>query len=809
MNEAESIGKKVGMEVDFKALLEKIFQYKFLFLASILLCLIIGFVYIKLAIPLYEVGTSLLIDPTGKSRQLGESRYVDGGVGLIEAEKNIFNEIGILKSYGLIKGTVKQLGFDVSYYAKSRYRQTEKYKYFPFQVVPNDDETQIYDIPFQVEILTDTSYRLSTIVTDFEVSNPATGTTYEVKKKLAVSEIYSFGKPVNHNYFHFTINKPQYEVDLEVFEEEDLLFIIHQVESVTSNYLGKLEVNQLDIQASILELRSVGPVVEKEIDFLSQLSQNYIEGQLSERDRIALRKQNFIRKQLASISDSLAQAQNNLEAFRRNSQSVDLSQSASIALNQVQNLKSRQSQIELNIKYYESQLSNLQDSASVDNIIAPSVAGIDDPLLNENLLELKRLYSERNRLSFIKGSESLDLVLVSEQIQNSTNSVKGNLSNMIQSSGLALDEVNSQIGNQEGIINRLPGNEKKLLNFQRTGALYENLYNYLSQELAKTGIAKAEDTPDTKVLDEARRLGSKPISPQKSLILAFAFIVGLALPLAWIILYNSIDDTIQSEQELKAHTNIPIAASIATDHAKPSLSFSQFVEWRVEESFRDLTAGIQFLVADPDKNIIGVTSTIPGEGKSYCSLNMGMHFARSGKKILLIDADFRKPSHLETMDYQEQKSFASFLLNEEVDVESVIHQHPSISNFHFIPANMEEINPHTLLSSPRFLELLKRFKNQYDYIIIDSPAIGLVSDYLLISEYIDINLFVLRRKISKLSFLKNLDKLKREGKLKDSYIIFNGVIGRSFKYGYYRYGYAENSKGKDRFGLKAIKDRLF
>lgn len=794
-----------GIEINLKRLFEKVYKYKFLFVISVVLCLIVGVIQIKLATPIYEAGTTLLVDPSGQSRMLGESKYLDGGVGLIEPDKNLFNEIGIIKSYDLVEQTVQELKFDVSYFSEGQYKDTERYGYFPVEVVADHTAPQIYSAPFYFEILSDSTYRLTIEAEDFFVSNPATGTSYEVKKPLSFSDVYRFGQAVKHNYFNFTVNQPNYDVVLDNFAEEQLFFEIYHIGSVTNSYLDKLEVDQNDLEGSILKLRSTGPVVEKEKDFLNRLTSNYIENKLKDRDKIALNKENFIRRQLNNISDSLAIAERSLESFRRQTQAVDLSQTASNALNQVQQLKVQKAQIELNIKYYRSQLQHLQDSASIDKILAPSVVGINDPLLNENLLELKRLYSERTRLNFIKGSQSLDLELLNQQIANSTNSVMENLRNLIQSSELSLDDINYRITSEEEVITRLPSSEKQLLNYQRKSNLYDNLFNYLSQELAKTGIAKAEDIPDARVLDEARMLGDSPIAPQKKLILALAFIIGLALPLGWIVLYDSIAETIEDIREVEAYSNIPVVASIAHDDSHSLLSVKHLSEWRVEESFRDLSASIQFLIPSSDQKIVGITSTIPGEGKSFCAINMGIHFAKGGKKVLVIDSDFRKPSLLDI--YKNKRDFAEYLSNPKVPMRAVIHRHEDSENFHYIPTAASKKNPHELLSSPRLEELLDAVKANYDYIIIDSPAIGLVSDYLLMSKFIDIHLFVLRRRVSKLSFLSNMEKLRLKGGLKNVFVVFNGAVGKHFKYGYSNYEYGGGQKEGKFFS--SIKNWMF
>ncbi|PTM15101.1 MAG: hypothetical protein DA408_00330 [Bacteroidetes bacterium] len=809
MSEIDFPGITKGMEVNLKRLLEQVLQHKYLFLISIITCLGFAMAYIKLSTPVYEISTSLLIDPSGTSRQLGESKYMDGGVGMLEPDKNIFNEIGVIKSFGLIEQTVKALNFDVGYFAETNYKEQEYYGYFPFEVILDYSHPQIFDTPIYIAILSDSTYRLRVKANKFELSNPVNGTSRTIEKALDYTKTGTFGKPLSHSYFSFILRKPSYPVVLDEFSDKRLLFKVYSFKNVTDSYLSNLEVSQIDIQASILELSLKGTIVAKETDFLDKLVQNYIRGQLLERDEIAQNKEDFIRQQLFSIADSLAIAERSLENFRRNSRAIDLTQTGANALNQVQDLTSRKAQLEVSIRYYQSQLQTLQDSSAIDQILAPSVVGINDPLLNDNLLEIKRLYAERARLKFTKGQRSLDVELLNQQIKNSTNSLRENLRNLVQASQFTLQNIELQMANQEGIISQLPNNEKQLLNYQRKSTLYENLFNYLSQELAKTGIAKAEEIPDTKVLDPARMMGDGPIAPQEKLILALAFILGMIFPLGWIILYDSLDETINNIHELETFSKVPVLASIATDESKSSLSVAEIKEWKVEESFRDLTASIQFLIPDKTKNVIGITSTIPGEGKSFCAINLGIHFAKAGKRILLIDSDFRKPSHLEAIANEGKKDFAEFLLDEEIAAASIIHTHPDIPYLHLVMTSKEEDNPQIMLSSARYAELIEELKPQYDYIIIDSPAIGLVSDYLLISPLIAINLFVVRRKLSKLSFLKNLNKLTNSKTLEHVYLLFNGAVGKSFKYGYDRYEYGGRETARSGLGLKAIKNWLF
>ena len=808
MESPKLTGNNLYADLNLEGLLKKIWEKKILFAASVVLCVGIAYLYAKIVPPLYAVKTTLLIDSSGNSRKLGDSKYVEGGVGLIDMEKNLSNEMGILKSYSLLEKTVKDLDFQVAYYIGKWYKEREAYGYFPFEVDLIDTSAQLYGARFYVEILSDQRFRLSVAAKEFEVSNPATGTNRLVERDFEFSDVFFFGKEVVHDYFHFIVKKPDYKVVLADFEGQELSFQIRSIPTLAKVYSNKLEVTQVDINASILKLTSQGQVPKKEIDFLTKLSEHYIQSKLDERDEIALNKESFIREQLASVTDSLAKAELRLEAFRSRAQAVNLTQTATNALNQVQGLQSTKAQLELKVKYYNSLLQYLSDTSSIDKIIAPSVAGIDDPLLNDNLLELKRLYAERSRLKYFKGDKSYDLEIITQQIKATTRSLRENLRNLINSSMLALNNLDGQITTYEGTISQLPSNEKQLLNYQRKSNLYENLFNYLSQELAKTGIARAEDIPDTKVLDAPRMVGDGPVEPQQGMLLILGFLIGLILPLGLVIVQHSMDEKLQDVSQLEAATKIPVAASIAHDYSevKPTLTNDVQLEWQVQESFRDLCAKIQFLITDPAKNVIGLTSTVPDEGKTFCALNLGLNFARGGKKTLLIDSDFRVPSQIKEDGALKKMGFSDYLRDEGVSIEEIIHVNEYTPNLHYIPTKIEQyFNPQELLTNPRLETLIQDLKGSYDYIIIDSPAVGLVSDFLLISKFLDIQLFVLRRKVSKVSFLYGLEKLIKKGQMKNTFLIFNDAIGKSFKYGYgdysygYGYGYGDSKdKGKKR-----------
>ena len=564
-----------------------------LFIISICSFVLMALLYILFATPIYEASTSVLIDSSGRNRVLGESEYVEGGVSLIEIEKNLFNEVGIIKSFSLIEQTVKDLNLNVSYYTNGIFSEKEHYGYFPFEVMLTRDKAQLYDMPFEIQLMAGNRYKLSIEGKDFMVSNPKNGTMREMTSDFNFSKIYKYGELVKHDFFSFTLKKPNYPVAPTEFEDKKLTFVIHETTGITKAYADKLDVNNIDIQASILKINSTGALIDKEVAFLKKLTENYMGNKLKTRNKIASDKEEFIQKQLKVISDSLMKMEADLEFFKRDENAVNLNSTASNAMSQSQYLQSDAAKLKLDIQQYNSILRSVNANKNSDEFVMPSAIGINNPLLNDNILELKRLYTERSKKKFFVTSNNEEMSILNGQIKEATALLVNNLESAIKSSQIALSGAQSQLAGFDEELNSLPMRENQLLTIQRQSTLYENMFNYMNEELAKTGIARAESTSDTQILDEARMVGNGPIAPQKSLLLVLALALGTLLPMTWVVF--SPNDLIENIDQIFANTEMPVIASIiyhdsntkkrrrVSRHTK-SVPFSFF--WQAKENLR-------------------------------------------------------------------------------------------------------------------------------------------------------------------------------------------------------------------------------
>jgi capsular exopolysaccharide synthesis family protein len=272
------------------------------------------------------------------------------------------------------------------------------------------------------------------------------------------------------------------------------------------------------------------------------------------------------------------------------------------------------------------------------------------------------------------------------------------------------------------------------------------------------------------------------VAPKKMLVLGLALIMGLIIPVGWTTLFSA-NDIIYDLDQIMSNTDIPVITSISYHNSK-SKKINTLSLWNLKESFRDLSANLKLISPRIGCTVLGITSIMPEEGKTFCAINLGITLAEAGKRTLIIDTDLRNPSLVDGIQKIKGKGLSDYLDGSVKNLEDIINTHEEVSNLQFIPTSVAGDNFHGLIAGSKITALINNLRQNYDYIILDTPAAGLVSDYLLFRDEIDINLFVVRRKVAKIGFLAELEKLAPSGKKKKNYIIFNDARQKSQKYGY-------------------------
>lgn len=818
-------------DVNLKFILKKILRRKWLFVLSLGICLPLAYLYTKMAKPIYQCATTIMIEEETRSTKLMDSKNYD--FKQMKEEKNLNNEIALIKTHSMIKKSVEPLNFDVSYYSGTWYGKKEKYAYFPFQITLVDSSSQLYGAYFEVIPKSETEFELLIEENEFVVSDPETNTTHDIEQEFKYHETHQYGVPIKTDFFHFIVNKPVSKVSKSAYADKQLFFKCKTLDGIANSFKGKLKVDQPDLSATVIRFQTEGPVPKKQLMFLEELSKNYIKSKEKARASYANSKKAVIINAMNKAEIAVKEAEREFQAFRDRTGVINAPQQTTSSMEQIDQLQSEKQQFDLDVDYFNQVLISLKDTSKTGGIVSPAVVGIEDPLLNENLVQLKEHYANLTEQSKYKGEKNKDLATLRDQIKTTTDQLKASLSNLIDKALLESRNRERRIAELQQSVVVLPANEQISLNLQRKYDSAVKDYEFLNNQLSKANISQIETVLDAQILEPPRKKGSGPIAPQKSLIMLLGGMAGLLFPFLFIVLFDPYDEDITEIRQLEKYSNLPVVGSVAHFSEKKGMFGigGEDSRWQVEESFRDVCTNVQILLPDSDHNVIGLTSTVPNEGKTFCALNMAINLAASGKQVLLIDSDLRNSDLLQKMGVDKNKNLENrvilangaangnstegkdivnqggswfeyngkpvkvkgllnYLSGEVNDLHKVIHSYKEEPNLKFIPANLiDGENPHRLLADKRFELLMQQARKDFDYVVIDSPPVGLVSDYLLISKFIDLHLVVVRRNVSRFSFLQGIEKVKRTGKLKNVLLLFNDAAGKSLKYGYSNYTY--------------------
>jgi tyrosine-protein kinase Etk/Wzc len=780
--------KQEDNKLDIKGLLLKYLKYWPLFIISSLIAYASAYLIIRYSEPLYKVNALIMIKDAGgtESSFLSELR-------LFKENKKLANEIAIIGSYDMVFSSLKQLDFNVSYFHEGNVRTTELYQNLPYKVLPDTgSKKQPFNTPIYIEILTETEYLL------------------KINQKIIGK--FNFGKPIHFNRLNFTILR-----DSRIpFERppDKLFFIINYMPSYVNAYRGKLSVSKYYKESTLLELSSSGSIIQKEVDFINKLVDVYIQTGLDEKNQVAKNTISFIDDQIAGISISLTDAENELEVFQKRNRIISLDFTTNAVLGKLDKLEAEKAVLLVKAKYYAYIQNYIKiNKENVNEIIAPSAMGIDDPLLNSLIGDLSRLYTEKAAISKSTTQKNPYLNVIEQKIKNTKEALEENLRNIIATSNLAINDVNNRIQETEGKISSLPRTERKLIDIQRKFNLNNHIYNYLLEKKAEAGIALASNLADNKIVDRARAINAIKISPQKNKIYTISAILGIGIPIIIIVLVNILNTKIVSQDQIRSHTDIPILGIIGHVADNSNLTVIDKPKSSIAEAFRSIRINLQYLSPEKTHKIISITSSISGEGKTFSSINLAGIIALSGKKTLLVGADMRKPKIYNDFKLSNDKGLSTYLAGVS-QIEEITYS-SGIENLDIIPSGPPPPNPSELLGLVRMDSLIEELRKSYDFIIMDTPPLGLVSDAFQLMKYSDINLYIVRHRYTEISMLEKVNNLYQEDKIKNMSILINDLLLKDARYNYgYKYGYGyynsygyyeEERKDKFRFLKKILK----
>jgi capsular exopolysaccharide synthesis family protein len=584
----------------------------------------------------------------------------------------------------------------------------------------------------------------------------------------------------------------------ELMEREYIVTFINPT-TLAKSYSARLKTSWAEQGSSVVNLDINGPLPQKEIDFLNQFIDRYQQYDVDKKNLVATKSIEFLDKQLATIGDSLTYFDNQIEDFKGEHFLTDFETEAERVFEQIAVLETEKSKLLLYENYYKYLDQYIRTGKEFDQIVPPTAVGISDQLLTGLIGQLTELQFGL-RMQGSQQSERNPLVV--EQ-RNKINQLKKDILEGMKSikatQKINSDFIDKQIKDLERQISRLPQSERRMVDIKRNYSIRENLFLFLMQKRAEAGISRASTTSDIIIVNPPSQAGG-PITPKPVQNYAIALAVGLILPFVFFILAELMNDKVQSKEDIEQETTIPFIGGIGHNmYSESNLVVINKPKSALAESFRALRSNLNYFTGGQTKKIILITSSVSGEGKTFTTINLATVMASTGKKVLIIGADLRRPRIYDDFKLHNVTGLSSYLSS--MALLSEVIQVTNIENLHLISAGPVPPNPSELLLSHKVEEMFTELLNVYDFIILDTPPVGLVSDAFSLMSFAHHTIFMVRQNYTPRMFLKNIQELFERREIKNVSILFNDILktGPGYGYGYsYGYGYGYGYQDKDR-----------
>lgn len=789
-------------KTDYKELIFKIWRFKGWFILSLFIFLAGAYLFNKLSTVIYSNQTMLLLKESERNNFL-TSQDMMQGFGLFGGNHNIENELGVIRSYTLINDAVSQLNLETSFYKedylfgdylKLSFLKTieETYNEKVFQVSINKSELQPIDLPVYFRILSKDEFMLEASGTDVPIYDYINDIIV-THANVSISGKFKFGQQIKGQYYDFKVHLTNPAADLPATPKARTYFSFNSLSYLTLTYQANISAVQTSRTSSLVIINMQGDNKYKITDFLNTLTNAYLERNLEKKNRIAINTVKFIDSQISEVSDSLSYAESKLQNFRTTNRVTDISFQGQQSIERMNQLESERALLIVQKKYYDYIRSYFEKNTDMSDLIAPSSMNVQDRTLNQLITELITLNSERSNMLNQGNVKNLRLNTIEVQIANLKKTILENINSNAATTEIALQDINNRSARISAEMSRLPSTERQLVGIERKFKLNDAIYTFLLQKRSEAQIARASNAPDYEVIDQARYITAYQTFPKKKLILIIGALVGLLIPFIIIVLRDFLNTQISNKRDVEALTSLPILGHVFHNDGKEKIVVNAAVNSPISESFRSIRTNLQFYAKDNEKQVLLVTSSYSGEGKSFISQNLAAAYALFGKKTLIMGFDLRRPKLFQDFNLSNQKGISTVLINQ-ASVDDII-QKTHIPNLEYISAGPVPPNPLELIASSKTGEMINELKKKYDYIIIDSPPVGVVSDSYLLMGFSDVNIYVVRQGFThKEAFSNNISHLSQKNVPHVS-IVINDVKAKGllYDYGYEYTYYAEES----------------
>jgi tyrosine-protein kinase Etk/Wzc len=762
--------------IDIKSVVDFFLLYRAFFFISIVITILISAAHNEFTTPVYQVQSSILF-PERKTQPADMATFLYGSQFFIESI-DFNNEILVLQSSSLVQEVIAGHNFTVSYFKQEEgfpnnlfFNLKEIYNDTPFRVLFDHRHPQPVNALFNIIILDEQEFFIKAEAEDVLIYNYENNRVTNKIPGFDISGNHLFGEEIkNTNYSFQIILNSNY--NREYHNDRDLFFKFHSPGELVATFSGSLHVEPQELNSTIAQLNLRGPNIDKSTDFLNALMEKYMERNLNKKNYQALATISNIDAQLSNITDSLAHTEMTLENFRRNFQVMDISEKSNRLLQQLQVLEDENAELVKKSRLYRQLQEYFKANLDTYELLSPSSMGIEDPNLNNLIMELISLNSELKTLVQSDRERSPRFQTLILQVNNLKGTIIENINYLINTSRIQLEDIGARIAQLENEMDRLPQTKRLLLGIERQFDINDAVYTFLLEKRAEAQIARASNTPDFEILEEARF--SSQVYPRKKRNYLLAIIAGLFFPAVFLKTREIFRTKLVSQEELEKISGYPVINKLLHHSGSSPVIFKDHQQTRIAENLRSIRLNLDFCLINEGCRVIQVTSSSAEEGKSFIALNLGSAYAANRQKTLVIGFDMRKPSELYKEFYSNHLLGLSHYLGNKADIDDIIF--PShIPDLDLIVSKLIPPNPFDLLSSNRTRELISYVRKTYDCVIIDSAPAALVPDAFYLMKYADINLVVARHNFtSKKLLTETLNEFEKKN-VNNLYLIYNNI----------------------------------
>ena len=774
--------------IDVKELLFKYLIHWPWFVGAVVACLIAAWVYLHMSTPVYNISATVLIKDDKKGGSAGmlsglESLGLDG---MVSSSQNIDNEIEVLRSKTIVKEVVEDLGLYISYTDKDEFPSRNMYKTSPVQVSLTPQEADLLEKPMTVEM---TLQPQGSIDVNVKIGDDEYQKHFE--KLPAVF-------PTDKGTLAFFLTPDSVLSSKRTSEEttdsekttRNITATINKPLAVAKAYCKNMTIEPTSKTTSVAVISLKNSNVQRGKDFINKLLEMYNINTNNDKNEVAQKTAEFINERIGIISKELGSTEQDLENFKRSVGITDLSSEAQIALtgNAEYEKKRVENQTQINL------VMDLQRYMQGNEYeVLPSNIGLQDAASAGAIDRYNEMLVERKRLLRTSTENNPTIINLDTSIRAMRSNVQATLDATLKGLQITKEDLAREASRYSRRISDAPTQERQFVSIARQQEIKAGLYLMLLQKREENAITLAATANNAKIIDEALA-DNNPVSPKNMMVYLAALLLGVGLPVGIIYLIGLTKFKIEGRVDVEKLTSLPVIGDIPlADEKSGSIAVFENQNNLMSETFRNVRTNLQFILEN-GKNVILVTSTISGEGKSFVSSNLAISLSLLGKKVVIVGLDIRKPGLNKVFNLsRKEHGITQFLTNPTVDLMDLVQPSDINKNLFILPGGAVPPNPTELLARDGLEKAIETLKVSFDYVILDTAPVGMVTDTLLIGRTADLSIYVCRADYTRKAEFSLINELSENNKLPNLCIAINGLDLQKKKYGYY-YGYGKYGK---------------